>query len=152
MHALDRRLGRQAMHKEIAAELGVSRSYAGGLRSDPTGEKDRARKASYRGVCVECGGPTDGGNGPAHQSLRCHYCAQGKPRPVATRLTLPVRLCDLPLDVRLQGAHAANRIEKGMEERAEILLAALYPSRNVYYLAESARPILESLQQQSVAA
>lgn len=59
---------------EIAAVLGVSRSYAGALFGDPDGSKERARKASYAGTCQECGGRTDGSNGRDHAPTRCQSC------------------------------------------------------------------------------
>jgi hypothetical protein len=51
-------------YKTIAAELGVSRSYAGELVTDPDGSQARARKASYSRPCPECGKPMYGGDGP----------------------------------------------------------------------------------------
>ncbi len=63
------------VQREIAEELGVSRSYAAALAGeDPLGEKSAARKKSYAGTCVDCGGPTDGSNGPSQQSVRCAPC------------------------------------------------------------------------------
>jgi hypothetical protein len=61
--------------REIAAAMGVSRAYASELVDDPEGVKVRARKASYSGVCIDCGEPTDGSNGPSQASLRCKDCA-----------------------------------------------------------------------------
>ena len=39
----------------IAREMGISTSYASSLLSDPTGEKDRARKRKYLKRCKTCG-------------------------------------------------------------------------------------------------
>lgn len=61
--------------REIAERLGISRSYAETLRSDPDGAKARARKDRYRGTCVDCGGPTTGSEGPSKTPDRCHSCA-----------------------------------------------------------------------------
>ena len=44
----------------IAREMGISTSYASGLLSDPTGEKDRARKRKYLNRCKTCGELTYG--------------------------------------------------------------------------------------------
>lgn len=134
--------------RQIAAEVGVAVNTVRDYLSDPTGAKARARKASYAGVCIECGGPTNGGSGPGKASLRCSYCVRGIPsgrahRPTRRR-TVPVRLDELPVDVRLDGARDAIRIESG-DERIALLEAALFPSDTVYWLAESARPLLEQL-------
>lgn len=58
----------------IGVLLGVSRSYAAELYSDPDGAKVRARKASYGGTCVDCGKRTDGSNGRAAAAERCRPC------------------------------------------------------------------------------
>jgi hypothetical protein len=64
--------------REIAEELGISRSYASSLYSDPTGEGERARKDRYRGTCEECGAATDGSNGPGSASHLCSRCAPAR--------------------------------------------------------------------------
>jgi hypothetical protein len=143
-------------HRQIGEELGIGASTIRNLLNDPDGLKERARKLSYRGTCIDCGGPTDGGDGRAKAALRCRWCVRGIPvgsplRPTARR-TLPVRLSDLPLEVRLTGAREANRVERGDVERTEILLAALEPSETVYWLAESARPLLECIVAEATAA
>jgi transposase len=56
---------------QIAAKLGISKSYVNDLLYDPTGEKCKARKDSYRGNCLECGRPTDGSNGAARAPAYC---------------------------------------------------------------------------------
>jgi Homing endonuclease associated repeat len=61
--------------REIAERMGVSRTYAHELLADPTGAASRARKDSYRGTCVDCGGPTSGGDGPSKTPARCAACA-----------------------------------------------------------------------------
>lgn len=61
-------------HREIAAQLGISRQYAGGLASDPDGSKARARKDSYRGTCERCGGETNGSEGPSRTPRHCAAC------------------------------------------------------------------------------
>lgn len=62
-------------HQQIADRMGISRTYAQELCSDPEGEKVRARKASYRGTCEGCGGPTDGSNGRAKAPKLCLKCS-----------------------------------------------------------------------------
>jgi hypothetical protein len=64
----------------IGRLMGISRSYASGLLTDPDGSKDRARKESYGGVCEECGGPTSGAEGPAHVARWCYHCGTQKHR------------------------------------------------------------------------
>jgi hypothetical protein len=59
---------------EIARALGISRSYASTLYHDPDGSLDRARKEAYGGICIDCGGPTSGAEGPAHVAERCLHC------------------------------------------------------------------------------
>jgi hypothetical protein len=60
--------------REIGERMGVSTQAVHEWLSDPDGSLRRARKASYRGVCVDCGGPTDGSNGPGKASVRCMDC------------------------------------------------------------------------------
>lgn len=62
-------------HKEIAAALGISRSYASALASDPYGEQERARRDRYAGVCENCGRSTTGSNGPNLAPRFCALCA-----------------------------------------------------------------------------
>lgn len=58
----------------IADVLGISRSYASALLTDPDGSQARARKDRYRGACVECGAPTSGSNGRTLAPERCLPC------------------------------------------------------------------------------
>lgn len=133
--------------KQVADQLGLARTSVGNLLADPDGSKQRERRKRYEGVCVECGGPTQGADGFKSATLRCKWCAQGKVPPAALRprLRVPVRLADLPLEVRLEGAQAANRVEQDPQERVEILFAAMFPSEHVYWVSESARPLLEQI-------
>lgn len=67
------------LQREIADILGVSRSYASSLASaDPLGEKARTRKDSYRGVCEDCGAPTDGSYGPNNRPAVCDACSHAR--------------------------------------------------------------------------
>lgn len=125
-------------YRQVADQLGLTTSGVRSIINDPDGSKQRERKKRYQGVCVECGGPTDGSNGRAAAPLRCRYCAHGIPRPLtepSRRRKVPVRLCDLPIDVRIEGARAANRLERDPRERAAILFAAISPSDTTYWVA-----------------
>lgn len=60
--------------REIAAELGLSLKTVSEWLSDPDGSKRAARRARYAGVCVDCGRPTDGSDGPGKARERCMAC------------------------------------------------------------------------------
>ena len=60
--------------REVSESMGLSYSYVRELLCDPDGAKARARKASYRGACIDCGGPTDGSNGRQGRPERCIEC------------------------------------------------------------------------------
>ena len=133
-------------HRQIAARMGKAHGTVRGWFSDPDGSKARALKKSYAGSCKDCGMPTDGGNGPNNQSTRCIYCARGIPRPQAAkpRLCVPFRLTDIDPQVRVDAVLEATKREKDPDERLAILLVAIHPSDRVYWLSESARPMLEA--------
>src|SRR5436309_9834684 len=61
--------------RQIADRLGRSPATVKAYFYDPTGEKARAVKQRYQGVCHGCGSPTAarGGKGDAYQYCkRCH--------------------------------------------------------------------------------
>lgn len=60
--------------KQIAAELGLSRSAVTDAYYDPAGEKARARKAARNGTCRDCGAPTKN-SGAVIPPERCRACA-----------------------------------------------------------------------------
>jgi hypothetical protein len=60
--------------REIGVRMGVARTTVHGWLDDPDGSKLRARKDSYRGVCVVCGGQTDGSNGREAAPELCMSC------------------------------------------------------------------------------
>jgi len=60
--------------REIGEALGISRSYAAELFSDPSGSVAKQRKERYRQPCVDCGAPTSGGEG-RKETPRCVRCA-----------------------------------------------------------------------------
>lgn len=62
------------LYREIVERLGISQTYAQALYSDPDGAAARARKDSYAGLCVDCGGPTCGSDGVAAAPERCKDC------------------------------------------------------------------------------
>lgn len=69
------------LQREIAAALGVSRSYASELLLDPTGAKARARKDALAGSCERCHGPTSGSDGgPSRFCVRCMAIVQHEER------------------------------------------------------------------------
>jgi hypothetical protein len=59
---------------QIAKQLGIGRSYAYELITDPAGAEVKARKDSYRGECEYCGAPTSGSNGRARAPKVCVTC------------------------------------------------------------------------------
>jgi hypothetical protein len=61
-------------NRAVAELLGLSERTVRSYISDPTGAKDRARKESYRGTCVDCGARTNGSNGRAKAAPRCFPC------------------------------------------------------------------------------
>lgn len=61
--------------REIAKKMGVAVQTVNSWLCDPDGSKAKARKASYTGICSECGGPTPYGGGRV--TLRCGDCRRG---------------------------------------------------------------------------
>lgn len=57
------------IYREIGAVLGVSRSYAAELVTDPAGTQVRRRQERARGRCADCGAPTSWGG-----ARRCAPC------------------------------------------------------------------------------
>lgn len=73
-----RRLAAEGLTQaEVARRMGISRSYAGSLLSDPDDSKRLARRTGYAGTCLDCGTPTKS-NGTSVPSPRCPRCAQRK--------------------------------------------------------------------------
>jgi hypothetical protein len=65
---------------QIASACRVCANYVRDVLDDPDGNKARARKAGYRGVCVDCGRPTNGSSGRARAPERCVRCSNRKIR------------------------------------------------------------------------
>jgi IS30 family transposase len=63
--------------REIGEQMGAAVSTVDGWLNDSDGSRLRARKASYRGTCEDCGGPTSGtSSGVAREPRWCKTCAQ----------------------------------------------------------------------------
>ena len=62
---------------EIARRLGRAEATIKAYLYDPTGDKARAVKARYRGVCRGCGAPTASRNGKGDAYAYCKRCHPG---------------------------------------------------------------------------
>ena len=62
------------------------------------------------------------------------YTWRSKLRPPDGRRTIPVRLTEIPLDLRLDAARAVCAIE-APADRPAILAAALFPSDDIHWVA-----------------
>ena len=70
---------------EIARRLGRAEATVKAYLYDPTGDKARAVKARYRGVCRGCGAPTAPRNGKGDAYAYCKRCHPGAIAPQWTR-------------------------------------------------------------------
>jgi AraC-like DNA-binding protein len=70
---------------QIADRLGRSSATVKAYFYDPTGEKARAVKARYQGVCRGCGAYTQPRNGKGDAHRYCKQCHPGAIRPKWTR-------------------------------------------------------------------
>ena len=75
---------------QIAERLGRAPATVKGYFYDPDGEKARAVKARYQGVCRGCGSPTQARNGKGDAYAYCKACHPGA---IAPRWT-PARVLD----------------------------------------------------------
>ena|SRR5450755_844782 len=75
---------------EIARRLGRADATIKAYLYDPGGEKARAVKARYQGVCRGCGAPTQARNGKGDTYAYCKVCHPGA---IATEWT-PARVLD----------------------------------------------------------
>lgn len=119
-------------HTEVAARLGISRSYASCLAIDPDGSQVRARKDSYRQPCPHCGEPMTGTFGRTRQPTMCAKCAlaaQHEDRHwtpeevIAAFQTFHERFGRSPGAADAMGLHASTR-DKWSPERAREIEAA----------------------------
>lgn len=62
------------LQRQIADRMGISRTYAAELLTDPDGSKVRARKATYGKPCRVCGKMTQGSDGRAAAPDICSVC------------------------------------------------------------------------------
>ena len=65
------------MIAEIARRLGRAQATVKACLYDPTGEKARAVKRRYQGVCQHCGAPTQARNGKHDAYSHCKKCHPG---------------------------------------------------------------------------
>ena len=70
---------------EIARRLGRAEATVKAYLYDPTGEKARAVKLRYRGVCRGCGAPTAARGGKGDAYAFCKRCHPGAIAPIRTR-------------------------------------------------------------------
>lgn len=70
---------------EIARRLGRADATVKAYLYDPTGEKARAVKARYQGMCRGCGAPTQPRNGKGDAYPYCKACHPGAIEPRWTR-------------------------------------------------------------------
>ena len=70
---------------QIAERLGRAPATVKGYFYDPTGDKARAVKARYRGVCRSCGAPTAARDGKGDAYEHCKHCHPGAIAPQRTR-------------------------------------------------------------------
>ena len=70
---------------EIARRLGRAEATIKAYLYDPTGDKARAVKARYRGLCRGCGAPTAPRNGKGDAYAYCKRCHPGAIAPKWTR-------------------------------------------------------------------
>ncbi len=70
---------------EIARRLGRAEATVKAYLYDPIGDKARAVKARYRGVCRGCGAPTAPRNGKGDAYAYCKRCHPGAIAPQWTR-------------------------------------------------------------------
>jgi HNH endonuclease len=66
---------RGLLYREIAEELGVSKSCVSEIMRDPDGSALKARKNKLRRPCPTCGALMSGGNGHAKEPRHCKDCA-----------------------------------------------------------------------------
>jgi hypothetical protein len=59
---------------QIAHLLDRAPATVRGYLHDPTGDKAKARRASYAGACERCGTPTSGADGKGRASRHCQRC------------------------------------------------------------------------------
>lgn len=111
---------------QIAGRLGRSPATVKAYFYDPTGEKARAVKARYRGVCRGCGADTQPRNGKGDAYAYCKACHPG----AIARVWTPERVLDamrawrdrygrLPSSYDWSRTHARCRGDRALERLDE---------------------------------
>jgi AcrR family transcriptional regulator len=111
--------------REIAARLGRSPATIKAYFYDPTGEKARAVKARYVGVCRGCGAYTQPRNGKGDAYAFCKACHPGaiertwtRERMISAMLEWRERYGGLPSSYDWSRTHARRRGEHALERLA----------------------------------
>jgi AcrR family transcriptional regulator len=111
---------------QIAARLGRSPATIKAYFYDPTGEKARAVKARYVGVCRGCGAYTQPRNGKGDAYAYCKRCRPGAIAPrwtrelvIAAMLEWETRYGRLPSAYDWSRTHARRRGDAAMERLNE---------------------------------
>jgi hypothetical protein len=119
---------------EIARQLGRAPATVKAYLYDPTGEKARAVKARYRGVCRGCGAYTQPRNGKGDVYTYCKACHPGaierrwtRARVVAAMREWRARHGRLPSSYDWSRTHARRRGGEALER----LAAGEWPSASV---------------------
>ncbi len=126
---------------QIAQRLGRSPATVKAYFYDPTGEKAKAVKDRYQGVCRGCGAPTRPRNGKGDAYAYCKTCHPGAIRPQWTRERVrdamrawqerygksPSSYDWSRTHARRRGGHALERLEDG-EWPAPATVTDLYGS------------------------
>jgi AcrR family transcriptional regulator len=106
--------------RHIAARLGRSPATVKAYFYDPTGEKARAVKARYQGVCRGCGADTQPRNGKGDAYAYCKACHPGAIQPRWTRERVLAAMRDwrgrygrLPSSYHWSRTHARRRGGRG---------------------------------------
>jgi AraC-like DNA-binding protein len=111
---------------QIADRLGRSPATIKAYFYDPTGEKARAVKARYRGVCRGCGAYTQPRNGKGDAYAYCKACHPGAIERRWTRKRVLAAMCawrtcygKLPSSYDWSRAHARRRGGHALDRLAE---------------------------------
>jgi len=128
--------------RQIADRLGRSPATVKAYFYDPTGEKARAVKARYHGMCRGCGAATQPRNGKGDAYAYCKACHPGAIEPRWTRERVLAAMRDwrsrhgrLPSShgwsrthARRRGGEAAQRLDVGEWPAASVRFFATWPA------------------------
>jgi hypothetical protein len=119
--------------RQIAALLEREPATVRAYLHDPTGEKAKARKAGYAGICERCGARTSGADGKGKASPHCQRC-KPQSRPRWTRETVRgafrfwvEQFGFVPSSIDWSSTHAERRGGAALERYR----SAHWPSRSV---------------------